>query len=145
MRRWLPGALVVSGSVSVLFGILLITQTEAGFWPVALGLVSVFLGLLARARPSVLESEGYRAVVALGFLVLALALFYSAIEAMRRGEPGAAIFRIVGTLAGLYIPLGWMLGLIAEERIRSGKGGSATRWAAKMWGRGGDSRNGAQT
>lgn len=61
--------------------VLLIAQTAPGFWTLALGLVSVFLGLLAGRQPCVLESEGYRAVVTLGFLVLALVLFYSAIGA----------------------------------------------------------------
>lgn len=144
MPRWVPGALIVSGSVGVLSGIFLITQTAAGFWTLALGLVSVFLGLRLRRHPFVLKSEGYRAVAALVFLAVALFLFYSAIADVRSGDPGAAIVSVVVALAALYLPLGYTAGLIAEGRIRSGKGGSISRWAAETWRRGGNSGKGSQ-
>ena len=75
--------------------------------------------------------------------MLALALFYSAIADMRNGEPAGATISILAGLAFLYVTLGWALGLIAKQRIRSGKGGSISRWAAKVWGHGGDSGKGS--
>jgi hypothetical protein len=129
---WLRRALVVAGSIGVVIGIALVTQSAVGFWPLSLGLVSVLTGLLAN-RLAAVQGESFRAVIALGFFVLGIAFVYSATTEIANGEPGAATLSIGGAVAALYVAFGWLVGLIAEERVRSGKGGSMSRWAARVW------------
>jgi hypothetical protein len=130
----LPRALVISGLVGVSIGLALLWITPAGFWPLMLGLVGVVSGMMAGRLESI-RRQTLQAYVALGFLVLALAMLYAGRQAIANGEPGAATLRIVGGLAGLSVPLGWVAGLIAEERLSTGKGGSFSRLVLRLWGR----------
>jgi uncharacterized membrane protein HdeD (DUF308 family) len=123
---------LVSGSVGILVVIALLQETQSGFWPLAVGIVSVFLGLLA-GRIERVQSETFRAIIAVGFLALALLLLRSAINEIASDEPGAATFSLIGALAALSVSVGWVVGVIAEDRLKAGKAGPISRWAARVW------------
>lgn len=128
MRPWLVGV----GSVGMVLGVVSLWVTQVGWGLVIGGAACVALSL---AVPSLerMRQDRVRAVIGVGFLVVAAVLVQHAREEYSTGGPASAVFALIGVAAAATVGVGGLSNVWAVSRLARGKGGRATGFFARHW------------